>query len=329
MGNIKNFAPQGADKKESKVRKRLGTGLDAAEAHFAPNTTPLKFNSFSDFVQSLNYTQISFDYKQEDRTLWVALKPDRPCYTLSMLQELNDFHSKMRHHFTGQDYTCTDTLHFLVWKSDIPGIFNLGGDLPLFIETIRSGDREKLRSYAYSCVEAVFNNYDNFGLPIINVALVQGDALGGGFESVLSSSVVIAEKSTQFGLPEVIFNMFPGMGAFSLLMRRLNAAKAEQMILNGRICSAAELQDIGLVDIIADDGDGEKAVNAYIKRHRKSYLSISSIHRVRKTVFPMTLSELRDVTDIWVETAFKVSDFDLKKMERLSNAQEKRLKATL
>jgi len=304
------------------------TGLAAAERHFkapaAPNT--FKFDSFSDFIASLGYSQLSFEYNEEDLVLWVTITPERPCYTLSLLQELNDFHSKLRNHFKGQEYSCHEALQFLVWKSGIPGIFNLGGDLPYFIELIRAGEKDRLLAYAHSCVEAVFNNYDNFGLPIVNIALVQGDSLGGGFESVISSGIIISEKSSQFGLPEVMFNMFPGMGAFSLLARRFGAVKAEKMILGGRICSAGELYDMGLIDVVAEDGEGEQAVNSYIKRHKRGYLSIAAVHQVRKIVTPMTLKELKDITELWVETAFKVSEMDLKKMARLSSAQEKRLR---
>ena len=41
------------------------------------------------------------------------------------------------------------------------------------------------------------------------ISLVQGDALGGGFESALSSDIIVAEESAQLGLPEILFNLFP------------------------------------------------------------------------------------------------------------------------
>ena len=53
------------------------------------------------------------------------------------------------------------------------------------------------------------------------IALLEGDALGGGFESALSCDVVIAEKHVKAGFPEVLFNMFPGMGGLSFLSRRV------------------------------------------------------------------------------------------------------------
>ena len=68
-------------------------------------------------------------------------------------------------------------------------------------------------------------NMLGLGLPLITIALVQGEALGGGFESILSFDVVIAERDARFGLPEAMFGLFPGMGAHSFLSRRLGSAQ--------------------------------------------------------------------------------------------------------
>src|SRR3546814_13512171 len=84
--------------------------------------------------------------------------------------------------------------------------------------------------YALKVVDIVYRNCVALDLPIITAALVQGDALGGGFEGVLSSNLIVAEKGCRFGLPEILFNLFPGMGAYSLLARRISPALAERMI---------------------------------------------------------------------------------------------------
>ena len=98
---------------------------------------------------------------------------------------------------------------------------------------------------------------------------MQGDALGGGFESALASNVVIAEKGVKMGLPEVLFNLFPGMGAYSLLSRRVGTARAEQMILSGRLYTSDELFEMGVVDILAEKGEGEVEVYKYIKSAKR------------------------------------------------------------
>src|SRR3712207_4090014 len=101
-------------------------------------------------------------------------------------------------------------------------------------------------------------------LPVITVALVQGDALGGGFECALAHDLIVAERSAKFGLPEVLFNLFPGMGAYSFLSRRIGRQAAERMILSGRVHTAEELHEMGLVDVLAPDGEGEEAVLDFV-----------------------------------------------------------------
>ncbi|MCB1185505.1 enoyl-CoA hydratase/isomerase family protein, partial [bacterium] len=162
----------------------------------------------------------------------------------------------------GADYP----LRYTVFGSKIPGVYNLGGDLPLFARMIRSSDREGLRRYAYACVEPLHFRAVNLGLPVIGISLVQGDALGGGFECALADDVIIAERSAKFGLPEILFNLFPGMGAYSFLSRRISPAQAERMMLSGRIYSAEELYEMGVVDMVAEDGAGEDAVYDYVER---------------------------------------------------------------
>ena len=52
---------------------------------------------------------------------------------------------------------------------------------------------------------------------MVTIGLAQGDALGGGFESLLSFNVIIAERDARFGFPENIFGLFPGMVQMSCL----------------------------------------------------------------------------------------------------------------
>ena len=116
--------------------------------------------------------------------------------------------------------------------------------------------RGPLRRYAHACVDVVYQNLCKLDLPLLTIALVQGDALGGGFEAVLTNDVIIAERGSKLGLPEILFNMFPGMGAYSLLCRRLDGTRAQQLILSGRLYEAEELERMGLVDLVVEPGRG-------------------------------------------------------------------------
>ena len=157
------------------------------------------------------------------------------------------------------------------------------------------------------------------------ISLVQGDALGGGFETALSSDVLIAEESAHMGLPEIIFNLFPGMGAFSLLARRIGMRAAEDLILSGRVLPAAKLHEMGVVDVLARDGEGEAAVRGWIAANGKRRNGLQGVMRSRQHVFPITRAELDAIGDTWVDCALRLEDRDLRMMGRVVRAQMRRL----
>jgi DSF synthase len=189
---------------------------------------------------------------------------------------------------------------------------------------IEAGDRDGLRLYAHSCVKAQHRRATKMNLPICTIALVQGDALGGGFEVALSHDVIIAEKGAKFGLPEILFNLFPGMGAYSFLSRRLDATRAERLMTSGQLYSAEDMRDMGIVDVVTDNGTGPAAVSDFIERHRRASKSRMAIAKLRDMVAPITLKEMLDITDLWVETALTLEPRDLRKMRHLVAAQDRR-----
>src|SRR5919106_177054 len=182
----------------------------------------------------------------------------------------------------------------------------------------------ELRSYAYACIDAVYQNLTKMGLPVLTIGMVQGEALGGGFEHVLTNDVIIAERDSRMGLPEVLFNLFPGMGAYSLLCRRLDGVRAQKLILSGRLYEAAELEELGLVDLVVDQGEGPAAVREYLERNRRRHDTLLALSRVRQRCQPITYEELIDVTEVWVETAMGLHEADLRRMEHLVRAQLRR-----
>ena len=51
-------------------------------------------------------------------------------------------------------------------------------------------------------------------------------------------------------MPEILFNLFPGMGAYSFLERKVGEQLARTLIEDGRTRSADELKELGLVDLV-------------------------------------------------------------------------------
>jgi DSF synthase len=274
------------------------------------------------YITHERYKELDIRYEPEHRAIWCYLRPTtRPCYTPELLAELEHFHRTIEQRTkldaeTGE----RDRLCFLVVASRVPGVFSLGGDLSLFLKLIRAREQEELFRYAKSCIDLLHLRYH---LPITTISLVQGDALGGGFEAALTSRVIIAERRAQMGLPEILFNLFPGMGAYSLLARRLDPARAERLILSGRMYSTEELYEKGVVDIRAENDQGEEAVHAYMKKYMRASNGYDAIHKVRQIYHPISYDELMRIVNIWIDAALQLNERDLRVMERIARAQEK------
>jgi DSF synthase len=250
--------------------------------------------------------------------------PERPCFTPRLLEQIRSLQTRLRQGLAHASLSEDLPVRTIIWGSTFPGIWNLGGDLALFTRLIRARAAADLRSYAYACVDAVYQNLTKMGLPVLTVGLVQGDALGGGFEHALTNDVIIAERGSRMGLPEVLFNLFPGMGAYSLLCRRLDGVRAQKLILSGRLYDASELEELGVVDLVVGQGEGPAAVREYLERNRRRHGTLLALSRVRQRCQPVTYEELIDVTDVWVATALGLDEADLRRMEHLVRAQLRR-----
>ena len=277
-------------------------------------------------LASAGYRELDLTLNPHDEAIWCFMRPaGPPSFTPMLLRELISVRRTLQRMFANLRPGEAAPIKYFVGGSRIPGIYNLGGDLSFFIECIRARNLEALRNYAHDCVDVAYHMTVGFHLPLVTIGLVQGDALGGGFEGALSFNVLVAEKNAKFGLPEILFNLFPGMGAFSFLSRKLDAARAQKMILSGRIYSATELYEMGLIDVLAEDGCGEKAVRDYIAHHRRHHTVHCCIRDVGMRVNPFSLEELLDIADIWAEHAMRLEESDLRYMERLASAQPHRI----
>lgn len=265
--------------------------------------------------------EVDLDYEANDRILWCYMRPAKAlCFTPGMMRELNGVHEAIRDNGRSNPLSCP---RYCVVGSRLPGVFNLGGDLAYLVACIKARDKAALTLYAYGCIDAIHACSTGFDSPVISIGLVQGTALGGGFESAICFNVLIAERSVKMGFPEVLFGLFPGMGAYSFLSRKIGAIAAHKMIADGRMYGAGDLFDMGLIDILCADGEGEAAVRAYVARTGRRHGQVLAMNRVRNRVNPVPYSELKDVTDIWVDTAMALDASDLRRMQRLVSAQDR------
>ena len=144
----------------------------------------------------------------------------------------------------------------LVIVSDVPGFFVAGADFKAmagFGEDDFMGYLESLRRP----IERIGSS----GRP--SIAVIEGQALGGGLELAMAASLRVAGRDARLGLPETRLGLIPGAGGTQRLPRLVGRGPALDIMLTPRTVDAAEAHAIGLVDRVVDAGDAEKAALAW------------------------------------------------------------------
>jgi len=312
---------------------RLAADIDGARSLAgADETAPLFFERNEDLFASQAEARLALPeklfaleeldvlYDAGEEVLWTFMRPaGRPSFTPPMLGDFEEWQRLILDGF-GEGRA---PLKYIVLGSRAPGVFCFGGDLELFQRMIRAGDRAGLIRYGYRCVEILHRNIHALDLPVLTIGLVQGAALGGGFEALLSFDHVIAERSATFGLPETMFGLFPGMGAHAILSRKLGAAAADRIILSNQTYSAEEMFDLGIVHQLADDGEGLAATHSFFAKNARRHAGLVGAKRAMRESSHVPLAELKRIVDHWAESALQLREQDLKLMQRLAGAQTK------
>ncbi|MBI3480846.1 MAG: crotonase/enoyl-CoA hydratase family protein [Nitrosomonadales bacterium] len=271
------------------------------------------------------YSQISTRFDPEYGVLWTQMNPvGIPCCSKELLEDLYHHHKTIEN--SGgkvQIGSQLHSVHFSVVSSLTPRVFNLGGDLRLFSALIKNKDRQALLKYSTLCLDLMFCRMNHFKSPLITISLVQGDALGGGLEAALTSDVIIAERGTKMGFPEMLFNLIPGHGAFSMVARKIGVNLAEKLILSGKVYPVEELHGLGLVDVLVEKGEGEEAIHDYVAKRSRNANGYMALQKAKQRFNPLTYQEMMDITNIWVDAALNLGEKDLKVMDRFARSQHK------
>ncbi|HET9642133.1 MAG TPA: crotonase/enoyl-CoA hydratase family protein, partial [Burkholderiaceae bacterium] len=228
-----------------------------------------------------SYKSIRLEWEGELSLLRVrtCVKPIQ-CYSLAAMAELKSLLD---------DISANPGLvrHF-VMTSDVPHVFNFGGDLALFVLLVKARDIDSLKLYGRRCVDLIWWMENAASRGIHTTVLVQGDTLGGGLESVMPFHKVIFERSAQAGFPEVLFNLFPGMGAWNFTIRKAGYTVANEMILSGRLYTAEQLYRRGLVDLVVDDGKGDAAIEEVVRSVDPRLRGTLAALQAQRQVSPVT-----------------------------------------
>jgi len=280
---------------------------------------------FPALANTANLRQIEVEYDVETLTLYWWMKPSpRPCFNSEFLSEVEQFESRMERHQGWIQHGGRECkVENMVFGSRVPGVFNLGGDLSMFIQAILRKDRNTLSYYGDLCVNNMFRRVSGFGADVVTYSLVQGKAFGGGFECALASEVIVAERSATMSFPEVLFNMFPGMGALTLLGRKIGLRKAEEIIMSGQVYTAQQMYDAGVIDHLTEDGNGLDFVRAMVSSRQRKRNSYRAMSLAKREFLPVRLAEMKSIVSVWVDAAMRLETRDLRMMARLVRAQDK------
>src|SRR5438105_71051 len=135
-------------------------------------------------------SQYQTEFEPATGTLWGYFNPrGTPCFSLGLLKDIAR-HDQAFVTSGGRieiDNQACKADHYVL-ASRTPHVFNMGGDLALFALLIKAGDRDAIAHYAKLCIDNMHRRIQNFFCPTLTtISLVQGEALGGGFEAALTS----------------------------------------------------------------------------------------------------------------------------------------------
>ena len=129
--------------------------------------------------------------------------------------------------------------------------FCAGADISYMVNI----DPMQAEKYATSAQD-VINKIDRLEKPVI--AALNGFALGGGCELAMACDIRIASSNAKIGQPEVTIGIPPGWGGTQRLMRLVGPAKAKELIFTGKMITADEAYQMGLVNTVINLGSDDK-----------------------------------------------------------------------
>ncbi len=135
------------------------------------------------------------------------------------------------------------------------GVFCAGMDLKAFLK----GERPSIPEYGFAGITQKPPRK-----PVI--AAVEGYALAGGFEIVLSCDLVVAARGARFGVPEVKRGLVAAAGGLVRLPRKIAPQIAMEYLLTGDMLDADRAYGLGLVNILTEDGGALEGALGLAKR---------------------------------------------------------------
>jgi cyclohexa-1,5-dienecarbonyl-CoA hydratase len=169
---------------------------------------------------------------------------------------------------------------------------------------------EHMGDLAPKMIEAfhrIFRLMDRLGIPTI--ASVYNSCLGGGCELAVFCDLVISGEGAKFGQPEIQVGVFPPIAA-QIMPRIMGRKAAMDLILSGRIISASEALQLGLVNKVVKDEELEKETEVFLKPYLR--LSAEVLRQCKSAITAGLVDDLepslKKIEDIYLNRLMKTHD---------------------
>lgn len=134
-------------------------------------------------------------------------------------------------------------------------------------------------------------------LPVPSVAAINGYALGGGLELVLTAAGRVMSDTAQVGVPEVKLGLFPGFGGTVRLARVAGAQAAIEWVAGGKPAKATPALEAGVVDQVAAPDALRDAALDWLKRAADGSIAWQARQQRKRVALPQSADELKALFD--------------------------------
>lgn len=167
--------------------------------------------------------------------------------------------------------------------------------------------------------ESAYEKLRNFPFPVI--AAVNGYALGGGLEMMLSCDLRVVAEHTKAGFPEVTIGIIPGVGGTQLLPRVIPVGLAKEILFTGKHVSSERAKEIGLVnEVVPSDSLLQKALELARGIAKNAPLALQAI---KKSINHGLQTDLHTALTIELDQYYKCANSE-DRLEGLLSFTEKR-----
>ena len=260
---------------------------------------------------------------QDDIYSFTFINGEETCFSLDILREMNIFLDYLKEVSKREN----KTIYYLTQGKLDTGIFNLGGDLALFKKLAEDKNLQKIQEYGYQCVKLIHRNLHMYQHNVIGIAIINGEARGGGFEAALSFERTVGVKNIKVSLPEYMMGFFPGMGAFEMLSRKVGYAKTKNIIMENINFTTDKLYEDGVIDALYDSyDDALRGVLKYIHLIKRNPNVFFALKKMEERENDIGYEALKNSVELWAEVVYNLKPIHLRKIEKILTFQNRQKK---